>query len=87
MAPLALAAGLVALSAVGASAPARAQDTVSAQDKPVTASAQTDAAAPAAAVTGDVEEVTITARDRAEKAQDVPLSISAIQRRIRRLIR
>lgn len=78
LAPLALAAGLVALSAVGASAPARAQDTVSAQDKPVTASAQTDAAAPAAAVTGDVEEVTITARDRAEKAQDVPLSISAV---------
>jgi iron complex outermembrane receptor protein len=52
-------------------ASARAQDAAPAAAAPAPA-------APAAAAAGSVEEVTITARDRAEKAQDVPLPISAI---------
>ncbi len=65
--PVGLIGGAALLVSLGL-APARA-----AEDAPTPAPAA--AAAPA---TAQVEEVTITARDRAEKAQDVPLPISAI---------
>ncbi|SNB52370.1 iron complex outermembrane recepter protein [Rhodoblastus acidophilus] len=68
VAPIALIGGAVTLACLGAGA-------ANAQSAPTDAAAPAPAAAPAS---GQVEEVTITARDRAEKAQDVPLPISAI---------
>ncbi|MDR3463002.1 MAG: TonB-dependent receptor plug domain-containing protein, partial [Beijerinckiaceae bacterium] len=75
--------GAIALSAF-AFAPAALGQSASpapaAQGTPAAAPAQ--AAAPAtkaaAAESGNVEDVVVTARDRAEKAQDVPLSLSAL---------
>jgi iron complex outermembrane receptor protein len=68
--PTAFLGGALALAAV--SAPARA-----AEDAP-SAPAAAASATPASATSAVIEEVTITARDRAEKDQDVPLPISAI---------
>lgn len=68
--PIAMLGGAVAVAALSAGA-------AQAQEAPATPAAPS-AQAPAASQSAQVEEVVITARDRAEKAQDVPLPISAI---------
>jgi iron complex outermembrane receptor protein len=68
--PIALIGGAIALPALGPISPVQAQQAAPAAPAP--------AAAPASATSAVIEEVTITARDRAEKDQDVPLPISAI---------
>ena len=70
--PVALIGGAVALPALGLLSPVQAQQAAPA------APAAPAAAEPASATSAVIEEVTITARDRAEKDQDVPLPISAI---------
>jgi iron complex outermembrane recepter protein len=70
--PTAFLGGALALVSVSVSVPARA-----AEDAP-SAPAAAASATPASATSAVIEEVTITARDRAEKDQDVPLPISAI---------
>lgn len=69
--PIALLGGAALLASLSL-VPARAQQA------PATVTPAAAAAAPAAPASAQVEEVTITARDRAEKAQDVPLPLSAI---------
>ena len=79
--PIALLGGIVVLPASGVMSSLRAQQ---AQTAPAAApesaisAAQAPGAGPSNPTAAVVEEVTITARDRAEKAQDVPLPISAI---------
>ena len=76
---LAVIGGGLALSSLSFTLPARAQNAPAAaapaQGTPAAAAA---ANAEAAATIADVDEVVITARDRAEKAQDVPIAISAV---------
>jgi iron complex outermembrane receptor protein len=75
--PIAFLGGVAALPALGLAFAAHAQ---TAQPEPAAAAAAAPAA-PGATInptSAVIEEVTITARDRAEKAQDVPLPISAI---------
>ncbi len=74
--PIALLGGAVALPALGLSFAAQAQ-----QAQPAAAAAPAPAAVQASAppiAQAEIDEVVITARDRAEKDQDVPLPISAI---------
>jgi iron complex outermembrane receptor protein len=70
---MALIGGAIALPALGLISPTQAQQAAPAAPATLAAGAE-----PASATSAVIEEVTITARDRAEKDQDVPLPISAI---------